>query len=44
MVKQASGNKWDVGVTLQVFAVETDYLKTKNDKSMRDNLENLPRV
>lgn len=32
------------GPFLQVFTVETDYLKTKNDKSTRDNLETLPRL
>lgn len=41
LVKKAD-KEWLVGAELQILSVATDYLKTKNDKSTRDNLENLP--
>jgi hypothetical protein len=31
------------GAQVKVFPVETDYLKTKQDNSTKDNLEHLPR-
>lgn len=39
--KKADGN-WGVGAPLQIAPVTTKYLKTKNDQSTKDNLENLP--
>ena len=34
--------KWKQGSPLQVLEVSTEYLKTKNDKTTKDNLESLP--
>lgn len=39
-----SEGKWNIGSKLEIFPVTTDYLKTKNDKSTKDNLENLPPI
>lgn len=40
--KDANG-KWNAGAKLEIISVSTDYLKTKNDGTTRDNLESLPR-
>ncbi|KNX80644.1 hypothetical protein DA83_16060 [Pseudomonas sp. 250J] len=37
-------NKWSLGAKLEIISVTTDYLKTKNDSSTKDNLENLPTI
>lgn len=42
LVKKADGSGYATGAEINVFSVETDYLKTKQDKSTKDNLENLP--
>jgi hypothetical protein len=34
--------KWVAGAALEVISVETEYLKTKKDRTTRDNLESLP--
>lgn len=39
-----TGNTWSVGAKLQIISVTTDYLKTKQDSSTKDNLENLPTI
>ncbi|QBR03761.1 DUF3892 domain-containing protein [Paraburkholderia pallida] len=41
IVKNAEG-KWAYGSKLEVIEVTTEFLKTKQDNSLRDNLENLP--
>lgn len=38
----ATTAKWTLGANVDVVSVATDYLKTRADKSERDNLENLP--
>jgi len=39
-----NGEKWGLGAKLQIISVTTDYLKTKQDNSTKDNLENLPTI
>lgn len=34
--------KWIAGAPLQIISLVTDYLKTKADKTTKDNLEALP--
>lgn len=41
-IVQKDEKTWTKGAQLEIIPVETDYLKTKKDKSTRDNLENLP--
>ncbi len=41
-VVQKADQSWVGGSQLEIIPVETEYLKTKKDKSTRDNLENLP--
>ncbi|OAX86289.1 hypothetical protein A7D16_19890 [Xanthomonas nasturtii] len=41
MFQKAEGN-WVVGAPLQIVPMTTKYLKTKNDQTTKDNLENLP--
>lgn len=36
--------KWILGAKLEIISVTTDYLKTKNDSSTKDNLESLPTI
>ena len=38
----AQGGKWVAGAPLQIVSLVTDYLKTKADKTTKDNLESLP--
>lgn len=40
----ASDGGWKLGAKLEIIQVTTDYLKTKSDKSTKDNLENLPEI
>lgn len=42
LVKKADGSGYSMSAEINVFPVETDYLKTKQDKITKDNLENLP--
>ena len=37
------GSNYSKGAEIKIFPVETDYLKTEQDKSTKDNLEHLPR-
>ena len=37
------GTNWSVGAKLEIIEVSTEYLKTKNDRTTRDNLEALPK-
>ncbi|WPH16039.1 DUF3892 domain-containing protein [Variovorax paradoxus] len=39
---QKADKSWQTGAQLEIMPVETEYLKTKKDKSTRDNLESLP--
>lgn len=41
-IVQKDEKTWTKGAQLEIIPVETDYLKTKKDKSTRDNLESLP--
>jgi hypothetical protein len=43
-IVRGSDKKWTLGAKLEIIQVTTDYLKTKNDKSTKDNLENLPEI
>lgn len=43
VTKNAEG-KWKLGQKLEIIQVTTDYVKSKNDNSTRDNLENLPLI
>lgn len=43
VTKGTDGN-WILGAKLEIIKVTTDYLKTKNDSSTRDNLESLPLI
>jgi len=40
LIKTTEG--YNRGAEINVFPVETEYLKTKQDKSTKDNLESLP--
>jgi hypothetical protein len=42
-ITPSTGTTWLKGAQLEIISVETEYLKTKKDRSTRDNLENLPR-
>lgn len=42
IVQKGDKSGWTMGAKLEILSVATEYLKTKNDKSTRDNLENLP--
>jgi hypothetical protein len=44
IMRNDSNSKWNLGAKLEIIQVTTDYLKTKNDKSTKDNLENLPEI
>lgn len=39
---KTDANKWSKGASVNVFPVETLFIKTKADKRENDNLENLP--
>ena len=41
-IVQKADKSWQMGAHLEIMPVETEYLKTKKDKSTRDNLESLP--
>lgn len=42
VIKNAKG--WSAGAKLEIISVTTDYLKTKQDSSTKDNLESLPTI
>ena len=43
-ITKGTGDRWTIGAKLEIVAVTTEYLKTKNDTSTKDNLENLPLI
>nr|WP_315231844.1 DUF3892 domain-containing protein [uncultured Albidiferax sp.] len=44
ITKKPGEPRWTIGAKLEVVPVTTEFLKTKKDSKMGDNLENLPQI